>query len=160
MKAFGTRGAVVLWVMLAAAAPMGCGGDEDTTAGFLGEWQFSSGTFNTQCPSIGVNSIDQLTGDKFRIGRGVDAPLVYSEPDTNCSWKMTANGNVATVMSGQSCTFTEDGITFTAMYTAGTFTTTGTTALYSGSMSATANVNGSVINCMMTGSGGLSKISQ
>jgi hypothetical protein len=159
MKGLRVWGMLGLWTVLGAVGA-GCGGDEDTTATFLGEWQFTSGTTNTKCPAIGVDQNDQLTGDKYRISKGIDSPLVYSEVGTSCNWKMTVNGNVANVMTGQSCTDTRDGVTYMAMYTAGTLTVSGTTAQYSGSLTATANVNGSVINCMSTGSGGMMKVAQ
>jgi hypothetical protein len=159
MKGFGIRGLLVMCMAAFAAGP-GCGGDEDTTAGFLGEWQFTSGTVNTQCPAAGVNQTDQLAGDKWRISKGVDSPLAYSDASTNCVWKMNINGNVANVMSGQSCMFTDQGTTITAQYTAGTITVTGTTAQFSGTLSSMANFGGQVINCTSTGSGGLSKVAQ
>jgi hypothetical protein len=161
MKAFGIRGLLVLCVA-AFAAGTGCGGDEDTTAAFIGEWQFTSGTVNTQCPTIPYSDTTQLTGDKFRIGKGVDAPLTYSETDTNCVWKMNASGNTASIMPSQSCMFRDStGSNVTAMFTAGTFTVTGNTAMYSGSQNATVVLpNGATANCTSTGSGGLSKVSQ
>jgi hypothetical protein len=161
MKASGQRAGLVLWAALAIGGLVGCGGDEDATVPFLGEWQFTSGTSNTKCPTLAIDENDQLVGDKFRISKGIDAPLVYSESGTNCTWKMTPNGSVANVTSGQSCTFTNaNGITFMVTYTAGTISVTGTTAQYSGSQSATANFQGATHNCTSTGSGGLSKIAQ
>jgi hypothetical protein len=122
-------------------------------------WQFTSGTSNTQCPMIGVNQTDQLTGQKIPIAKGIDTALVYSDSETNCTWKMTVNGSVASVTSGQTCMFTDTGIVFTQTYTAGTFTVTGITGVFSGSSTATGNINGSIVNCNITGNGGLSKIS-
>ncbi len=161
MKSFGIRGLLVMCAA-ALAAGTGCGGDEDTTGAFVGEWQFTSGTVNLQCPTIPYNDTTQLTGDKLRIAKGVDAPLIYSETDTNCVWKMNASANTATIMPSQSCMFRDStGANVTAMFTAGTFTVTGNTAMYSGSQSATVVFqNGSTANCTSSASGGLSKVSQ
>lgn len=145
-------------VAVVALTLAGCGAEEDDLAQFIGEWQYTSGTENTQCQSINYNDLSQLTGQKVRISKGVDVPLVYSETDTNCVWKLSVNGNVASVNSGQTCMFTEDGITFTGMYTAGTLTVTGTTATFSGSATASAIVQGLSVNCSITGTGGLTKV--
>ena len=161
MKGLGKRGVLVLWAALGAAAMAGCGAEEDSTGMFVGEWLFTSGTENTQCPTLSINDTDQLSGVKLRIGKGVDSPLVYSETQRSCVWKMTPNGSVATISSGQSCgPFTEEGAMVTAMYTAGTFTVTGTTATYSGTRTAMVNIQNMVVNCTSTGSGGLMKVAQ
>jgi hypothetical protein len=160
MKASGIGRVLWLGLALGLTGVVGCGGDEDTTGPFLGEWQFTSGTVNTQCPMIGFNQTDQLAGDKWRISKGIDSPLAFSDPDTNCVWKLTVNGMVANVMSGQSCTFTTSGSSVTAMYTAGTITVSGTTAQFSGTLTSMSNVQGSIVNCTTTGSGGLSKVAQ
>jgi hypothetical protein len=159
LRCFSTLG---LLTVLFTPVLAGCGGGDDAgggTGAFIGMWQYTSGTTNTQCPMINVNNTDQLAGQKVPIAKGIDSPLVYSESDTNCTWKMTVSGSVASISPGQSCMFTDNGITFTGTYTAGTFTITGTTGLFSGTLSAMANVNGSIVNCTSTGSGGLSKIS-
>jgi hypothetical protein len=158
LRCFSTLG---LLTFLSTASLAGCGGGDDAgggTGAFIGMWQYTSGTSNTSCPMIGVNETSQLAGEKVPIAKGIDSPLVYSETNTNCSWKMNVSGNVATIISGQSCTFMDNGVSFTGTYSAGTFTITGTTGQFSGTANAMANVNGSIVNCSITGNGGLSKI--
>lgn len=147
-----------LMVTLFAAMAAACGGDDGGGNGnFIGEWQYTSGTTTTTCQGEAAET-EQLVGEKVRISKGIDSPLVLSETDSNCTWKMTVNGSVATIATGQSCTESEGGISATLTYTAGTFTVTGTTGTFSGTANAMVNIGGAVVNCTVTGSGGLNKV--
>lgn len=144
--------AVVLGTMLA-----GCGEEEEDLSKFIGEWQYTSGTSNTQCPMLpAANDTQQLTNQKFRIAKGIDAPLVISEDE--CTWKLSVSGATVSIDSGQTCMFTDaDGIVYNVSYSTATLTVTGSTGTFSGSGTIMANVNGAILNCSTTATGGVKR---
>ncbi len=148
------------------AATGGAGGTTGTTdlSGFVGGWQYVAGTSNLNCAAIGVNETTQLTGDKYTIARGVDAPLVYSEPDSKCVWKYSSAGSVMTLLGNQRCMdkFVDPDlgvIDVTITPIASTIAVTGTTATVAFSANYAMNIDGSIVNCSMSASGNVSKIS-
>jgi len=148
--------------MLALA---GCGSsDEGGADSFIGQWQYTSGTSSTQCPMVGVNSITQLQGQKEVFARGVGSALINSDPNSNCILNFNVMGTTATAPAGQACQTTvntDSGpIPTTITLVSAVFVVTGTTARFSQSANFTLNVNGSSIQCMITGSGDLLRISQ
>lgn len=146
---------------------MGGSGGGSTVAdlsAFVGGWQYVAGTQNLVCTSIGVNETEQLTGDKYTIAKGVDAPLVWSEPDSKCIWKYNSNGQVMTLLPTQMCMdkFSDETlgtVDVTVTPIASTMTVTGSTATVAFSANYALNIAGSIVNCSVTASGNVMKIS-
>jgi hypothetical protein len=158
------QGASVL-ALVATLGLVGCsGGDDEGGAGaFVGMWQYTAGTDNTQCPMVGVNSTTQLQGSKETFSRGVGAALINSDPNSNCILNFNIMGTVATAIPGQSCmtsVATDSGpIPTTINVVSAVFAVTGATARYSNSANFSLNINGSQVNCSITSSGDLVRIS-
>jgi hypothetical protein len=152
-------------VLLAAVLGVaGCGSsDEGGADAFVGMWQYTSGTNNTQCPMLNVNSTDQLQGQKEVFSRGVGTALINSDPSSNCILNFNISGNTATAPAGQTCMTTiatdQGSVPTTISLVSAVFMVTGTTAHFSHSANFTLNANGSSIQCMETGSGDLLRIS-
>jgi hypothetical protein len=152
--------------LLAALGLAGCSsGDEEGGAGaFVGQWQYTAGTESTQCPMVGVNSISQLQGTKEIFARGVGSALINSDPNSNCILNFNVVGSTAMATPGQVCQTTintDSGpVPTTLNVVSAVFVVTGTTARYSHSANFTLNIQGSSIQCMVTGSGDLLRISQ
>lgn len=145
------------------AATGGTTGAADLS-GFIGGWQYVAGTSNLNCATIDVNETSQLTGDKYTIAKGVDAPLVYSETDSKCVWKYSSAGSVMTLLPNQTCMDKLNDqdlglIDVTITPIASTVTVTGTTATVAFSANYALNIRGSIVNCSMSASGNVSKIS-
>lgn len=143
---------------------MGGGSTVVDLSGFVGGWQYVAGTQNLTCASLQINETAQLTGDKFTIAKGVDAPLVWSEPESKCIWKYSSSGQVMTLLPTQMCMdklADEDlglvDVTVTPI--ASTMTVTGTTATVAFSANYALNVSGTIVNCSLTASGNVTKIS-
>ena len=147
-----------------SVASCGGGSSSDDVSGYVGMWQYTSGTSNTQCPMLGVNDTEQLTGQKETFAKGIDAPLIDSEPNTNCTLKFMVAAGTATAIPGQTCmtTLTSNGQADpeTISVTSAVFTVTGsTTGHLSLSANLTVNANGTTVSCTYTGSGDLMRIS-
>lgn len=149
-----------------AGVPAASGGTTGAAdlSGFVGGWQYVAGTQNLNCASLQVNETSQLTGDKYTIAKGVDAPLVYSETDSKCVWKYSNAGTVLTLLPNQSCMDKlndEDlgvvDVTITPI--ASTMTVTGTAATVAFSANYAMTIGGALVNCSMTASGNVTKIS-
>jgi hypothetical protein len=156
----GFSGALLLVVLGVA----GCSsGDEGGADAFVGMWQYTSGTQNTQCPMINVNTLDQLAGQKEVFSRGVGSALVNSDPGSSCILNFNISGNTATANAGQTCmtnVATDQGsIPTTITLVSAVFSVNGTTAHYSHSANFVLNVGGQSIQCSETGSGDLLRIS-
>jgi len=159
----GTGGATGTVGSGGTSATGGTSGAADLS-GFVGGWQYVAGTFNLSCPSVDLNETGQLTGDKFTIAKGVDAPLVLSESDSKCVWKYSSTGTVMTLLPNQMCMdkFVDEDlgtVDMTITPVAATMTVTGTTATIAFSANYAMNIGGSIVNCSATSSGNGSKIS-
>lgn len=156
---------VALSVLALSLAATGCGGGDDggDATAFVGMWQYTSGTINFQCPMTGDNSTNQLQGEKETFAKGVDSPLISSDPNTNCTLKFNLSGMTATAAPGQVCmtsvTTAQGTFPTTITLTSAVFTVNGTTAHYSNSANLLLNINGTSINCSTTASGDLMRIS-
>jgi hypothetical protein len=156
MKASGL--AKVFAIGVVALAAVGCddsdegGGD---TMKFIGTWMYTSGTSTSNCG--GTSETEQLTGN-VTIQKGVSSPLV--SVDEGCSIALDVNGNTAQSRPGQECSQTEQGVQLTFKITAYTFTVNGVVADESGSGQISATGPGGSINCNLTSTGRLTKLSQ
>jgi hypothetical protein len=68
------------------------------TGGMLGSWLYSAGTTTRTCP--GEAPTDAAPEGGLSIAAGQNGELVVTEA---CPLRFTVSGNVATVVSGQSC---------------------------------------------------------
>jgi hypothetical protein len=133
----------------------GSGGASGSTAdGFAGSWTFAQGTVTPACMSINVGLID-LTSGKVTITRTDASHLVFALTSTEltCNLNFTYSGSTATVASGQTCALKALGLTATVKVTTWTLTLSGSSIAMK--MSGTAMV--SVVSCMPTGDGMLSR---
>jgi hypothetical protein len=125
------------------------------TSQFIGTWKYTSGTSTSNCG--GTSETEQLTGN-VSIQKGVSSPLVSISE--GCTIALDVNGNTASSRSGQECSANEGGVNVTVKFTAYTFTVNGVVADESGSAQISASGAGGSINCNLTSTGKLSKISQ
>jgi len=140
------------------------GRPEDGIGRFTGQWQYRSGTENTQCPTVGVNNTAQLQGTKLTFARGNASGLTGSDTVRYCLFTFDVQDNTATARANQLCPtiLTSDSVqipTLLALISA-VFAVSGDTAHFSYSITYSLNVQGSSIPCALTGSGDLLRISR
>jgi hypothetical protein len=140
-----------------AASLAGCGGGDDSGGvdGFVGTWNYSSGTSTTNCG--GQSETDMLTGG-VTLSKGVSSPLVSLSD--GCNLLLDVTGSTATARPGQECSMTKNGVNATAKFTAYSFTINGIVADESGSGTLMASGAGGSVNCTVTSSGKLTKVSK
>jgi hypothetical protein len=133
---------------------LGCGGDDDDVSVFVGSWKYVTGTSTTNC---GAGPTTEQLMDTFTVGKGIDSPLVIISG--SCNLKFDANGNTATIRTGQVCMVVEGGISATVTFNAGTMTVTGTNATVVSGGNIMASGPGGIVNCTFTDNGTAMKIS-
>ena len=150
--------------LVATLGLAGCGGGEDSTAPFVGTWQYSSGTRMTTCPELGV--VTEALMGTLTVAKGVDAPLVVLVNGGTCQLKLDPGGTSATLRAAQICpafqgTF-NDGTPYTETDThnTGSFVVNGRTAVISESGSGQIVGGGRTFICTFTMNGTLNKVTQ
>lgn len=135
---------------------LGCGGgDGENLDQFVGTWQYTSGTVTTNCGS--GSTTEQQSGNTV-FSKGITSDLV-SVAD-QCTFKLEVTGNTASTAAGQTCAVVESGVNFTLTVTAYTFTVSGTVADESFSATLQAAGGTGVINCTLTSTAKMQKVSK
>jgi hypothetical protein len=155
MKGHSQRGVLVLGAALAMSGLLGCGEEADNSEQFIGSWSYTSGTATSNCG--GNSTTEQLQGT-VSISKGVSSPLVSIED--GCTLAMDVNGTTASARIPQECSRTEQGLNLLVKYTALTFTVNGIVADQSGSATVQATGPGGVVNCNVTITARLMKVSR
>ncbi len=139
---------MVLAGILSAAA--GCSSTDD----FVGSWKYTSGTVTTNCE--GQTSTESLSGN-ITINEGSSSDLVLV--DDECSIKLSADGEKATLDGSQTCVSTGNGLTVSLTVNSFTFTTSdGETARLSSNGTATVSGGGASSTCTVNSSADLEKL--
>jgi hypothetical protein len=109
--------------VLALGAFVACG---PAGSNFIGTWAVSGGTFSDTCDGVGGSSTD--TGN-FTVAASATGNNIVSTDSDGCNLQWTPNGNTATLVAGQTCSGTINGVTFQATYSSGTMSLTSSTTL-------------------------------
>ncbi len=122
-----------------------CGSAACGQSGFIGTWSVSGGTFTYTCDGVGGSQND--TGDFDIAASATNSSNLVSTDSNGCNLQWTPNGDTATLVAGQSCSGTENDVTFDATYTSGTATLTSSTVL---TVSATGTGTANGATCTFT----------
>lgn len=87
------------------------GGDGVDFSLFTGDWITKSGTITTVCGGQS-NVSDATVGEVTNIGLGTTSDLIVY-PGTDCQILLDVVDRTATSLDGQSCVFTDSGVTYT-----------------------------------------------
>lgn len=137
-----------------------CGEEPISRHDFVGEWSYTQGTLDLRCRAVGISDPASLVDQRVWLRLGAESDLVYSDPQTGCSWTATlTEDGEASIDEGQACTFVEQGITYFGGYGPAAFTLEGGYAAFSGAMAVRASVAGSTYDCVRTTRGELERIS-
>jgi hypothetical protein len=150
------RGRILGLVFALCSAAAGCGGDEGgATDGFVGTWNYTSGTSTSDC--TGQPTTMMLTGSTT-ISKGISSPLVVV--DDGCTLLLDVTGTTASARPSQQCSETSQGVNTTLKFKAYSFTVNGIVADESGSADVAVTGPGGAINCTYTSTGKLMKVSK
>ncbi|HUB08878.1 MAG TPA: hypothetical protein VMB50_17855 [Myxococcales bacterium] len=114
--------------VLAACCPAG--------GQFIGTWQIGTDTNAFTC--AGVSGSNAITGD-ITLASGTNGDIVSTDPD-GCNLSWTVNGNTLTLVAGQSCGETANGVTSSVNFSSGSVTSTGAATL-SGTLAGSGTFN-------------------
>jgi hypothetical protein len=108
---------------LAACALSSCG---SSASNFIGTWQLAGGTLTTTCNAVSTSS--NVTGNITIAAAATGGNVVSTDAD-GCNIQWAPNGDVATLVAGQTCSSTDNGVTTVLSFTTGTLTVTNGTSL-------------------------------
>lgn len=132
---FAKRLGAVFFLLLTS---LGCG-----SAGqrFLGLYVVT-GTAWLSIPDFG--NLSSEVSDTFRVSEGTGADLVLTDSEGKCFLLADVEGDVALLRRGTSCTWSDNGATFTLTLTRGTVSLSGDSGRFDMAGSVTATARGSL----------------
>jgi hypothetical protein len=145
----------LLGLVVSAGATLGCGGDGDNLAEFVGTWKYTAGDVTFACPGQADSAISLGNLKAFHLG--IKSDLV--DLSSNCGYRFDVKDKVASIQQGQTCAFDDgNGGTATESPTSWTFTLNSATTSEETLTTATTFIDGTV--CTISGTSHLEKISK
>ncbi len=143
-----------------------CGTDGNPGEAFIGTWTYNAGSTSTRdCPDNSLDTNVTLSGS-FQIAEGIDSDfiIVPASGDKCPATKFDVSGKVATILSNQTCMYTENttsgAIMISGAYATGTYTLSadkkGVTGSQAGSVTFTGA--GGTITCTVSGTVSATKV--
>jgi hypothetical protein len=147
--------------LLFMAGPLACSSSSsssDSTAAFIGTWQYTTGTQTSTCGSKSTTTA--LSGQMVQLQQGTATGTIEYIGPNGCDFALSVSGDTLTAAPGATCTEMMNGITAMETITALTATLSGTTITENGAVSAVLNDNGVSEDCTASTTATLTQVSK